>query len=76
MVLVLICLGRVIWGGINVLMHGHSSRPLESCHHQCLSAVCGVVGYPKGSAAELLDGSLKLGYCTTVFTKQFLLGFA
>ena len=27
--------------------HGLSSKPLESCHHQCLKAVCGVLGYPK-----------------------------
>ena len=33
------------------------------------------MGYPKGSAAELLDGILKLRYCTIIFTKQFLLGF-
>ena len=31
-----------------------------------------VLGYPEGSAAELLDGTLKLCYCTTIFTKQFL----
>ena len=30
--------------------HGLTSTPLESCHHQCLEAVCGVLGYPKGSA--------------------------
>ena len=58
--------------GWNQCSHGLSSRPLESDHHQCLSAVCGVLGYPKGSAGELLDGSLKLQCCTTVFTKQFL----
>ena len=50
---------------------GLSSRPLESCHHQCLSAVCGVLGYPKGSASDLLDGTLKLRYCTTIFTTRF-----
>ena len=27
--------------GWNQFSHGLSSRPLESCHHQCLSAVCG-----------------------------------
>ena len=42
--------------------------------HQCLSAVCGVLGYPEGSAAELLDGSLKLRYCTTVLPSSFPLG--
>ena len=41
-----------------------------NCHHQCLKAVCGVLGYPKGSASELLDGTLKLRYCTTLFTKR------
>ena len=44
-----------------------TSRSLESFHHQCLRAVCGVLGYPKGSAAELLDESLNLQFCTTVF---------
>ena len=31
----------------------------------------GFLGYPKGSALELLDGTLKLRYCTTLFTKRF-----
>ena len=31
----------------------------------------GVLGYPRGSAAELLDGVLKLRYCTTPFSKRF-----
>ena len=57
--------------GWNQCSHGLSSRPLESCHHQCLSAVCGVLGYPKGSASDLLDGILKLRYCTTIFTTRF-----
>ena len=30
-----------------------------------------VPGYPAGAAAELLDGTLKLRYCTTVFTNRF-----
>ena len=30
--------------------------------------------YPKGSALELLDGTLKLRHCTEVFTKRFQLG--
>ena len=51
--------------------HGLTSRPLESCHHLCLSAICGVLGYPRGSAAELLDGALKLRCCTTPFSKRF-----
>ena len=48
-----------------------ASRPSESCHHRCLSAVCGVLGYPKGSAAELLDGALKLRCCVTPFSNRF-----
>ena len=57
--------------GWNQRSHGLSSRPLESCHHQCLKAVCGLLGYPKGSASELLDGTLKLRHCTEVFTMRF-----
>ena len=57
--------------GWNHCSHGLSSRPLESCHHQCLKALCAVLGYPKGSAAELLDGTLKLRYCTDIFTMLF-----
>ena len=57
--------------GWNQCSHGLSSRPLESCHHQCLTAVCDVLVYPKGSASELLDGTLKLRYCTTNFTTRF-----
>ena len=56
------------WGQCS---HGLTSRPLESCHHQCLKAVWRVAGYPSGSGAELLDGTLKLCYCTTVFTNRF-----
>ena len=28
------------------------------------------LGYPSGAAAELLDGTLKLRYCTTIFTTR------
>ena len=47
--------------------HGLTSRPLESCHHQCLKAVCEVLGCPRGSALELLDGR----HCTNLFTMRF-----
>ena len=57
--------------GWNQCSHGLSSRPLESCHHQCLQALCGVLGYLKGSALDLLDGTLKLRHCTEVFTMRF-----
>ena len=58
--------------GWNQCSHGLTSRPLESCHHQCLKAVCDVLGYPGVSALELLDGTLKLRHCTTLFTMRFL----
>ena len=57
--------------GWNQCSHGLISRPLESCRHQCLKAVCEVLGYPEGSVMELLDGTLKLRHCTTLFTKRF-----
>ena len=63
-------LSRFCHLGWNQCSHGLTSRPLESCHHRCLSAICGVLGYPKGSAAELLDGALKLRCCTTPFSKS------
>ena len=46
--------------------HGFTSRPLESCYHQCLKAVGGVLG-----ALELLDGTPKLRHCTALFTMRF-----
>ena len=64
-------LSRLRHLGWNQCSHGLTSRPLESCHHRCLSAICGVLGYPKGSAAELLDGALKLRCCTTPFSNRF-----
>ena len=57
--------------GWNQCSHGLTSSPLESCHQQCLKAVCGVLVYPKGAAAELVDGTLKLRYRTTIFTTRF-----
>ena len=64
-------LSRLRHVGWNQCSHGLDSRPLESCHHQCLRAVCGLLGYPQGSASELLDGTLKLRYCTLPFTRRF-----
>ena len=64
-------LSRLRHLGWNQCSHGLTSRPLESCHHWCLSAICGVLGYPKGSAAELLDGALKLRCCTIPFSNLF-----
>ena len=64
-------MSRIRHLGWNQCSHGLTSRPLESCHHQCLTAVCDVLGYPKGSASELLDGTLKLRHCTTIFIMRF-----
>ena len=64
-------MSRVRHLGWNQYSHGLTSRPLESCHHQCLKAACGDLGYPKGSASELLDGTLMLRHCTTLFTMHF-----
>ena len=30
--------------------------------------------YPNGTAADLLEGTLKLRYCNTIFAKRFPLG--
>ena len=51
--------------------HVLTSGPLESCHHQRVEAVSGVLGYPKGSALELPDGTLKLRHCTPLFSVRF-----
>ena len=37
-------LSRLRHLGWNQCSHGLTSRPLESCHHRCLSAVCGLLG--------------------------------
>ena len=36
----------------------------------CLKAVYGLLGYAAGAAAELLDGTLKLRYCTRPFGER------
>ena len=41
-------LSRLRHLGWNQRSHGLTSRPLESCHHQCLKAVCGGSGISKG----------------------------
>ena len=53
--------------GWNQCSHGLKTRPLESSHYQCLNAVFQVLEYPKGAAAELSDGTLKLRHCTTFY---------
>ena len=70
-VLVPTCPDYTIWRGINaptVLLLDLWSLAIISASRRYV----GGLGDPKGSAAELLDGSLKLRYCTTVFAKRFL----
>ena len=43
---------------------------MESCHHACLRALCDLFGYPRGAAAELSNGSLKLRHCTSTFSTR------
>ena len=64
-------MSRLRHHGWNHCSHGLTSRPLEFCHHQCFKGAWGVLGYPRGSALELLDGTLKLRHCTTLFTMRF-----
>ena len=45
-------LSRLRHVGWNQCSQGLTSRPLESCHHQCLKAVCGVLGYPVPGAEK------------------------
>ena len=60
-------MSRFRYLGWNQCSHGLTSKPLESCHHQCLKTVCGGFwGIPRCSALELLDGTLKFRHCTTL----------
>ena len=61
-------LSHVGWG-----RHGHglSSRPRESCDLQFLTPLRNFLGYPDGAATELFNGTLKLRYSSTPFSKKF-----
>ena len=56
--------------GISVLMVS-TIGPLESFHLNVLRLFAGFWEYPKGAAADLLDGTLKLRHCNTFFTTRF-----
>ena len=60
-------LSRLRHVGWNQCSHGLDSRPLESCIISALRLYVGFWGIPKGSALELLDGTLKLRYYTYSF---------
>ena len=51
--------------------HGLSSRPRESCDLQILAPLLDFFGYPDGAATELFNGTLKLRYSSTPFSKKF-----
>ena len=51
--------------------HGLSSRPRESCDHQFLAPLLNFFGYPDGAATEFFNGTLKLRYSSTPFSKKF-----
>ena len=51
--------------------HGLSSRPRESCDHQFLTLLLHFFGDPDGAATELFNGTLKLRYSSTPFSKKF-----
>ena len=54
--------------------HGLSPRPRESCDHQFLTPLLNFFGYPDGAVTELFNGTLKLRYSSTPFSKKCLLG--
>ena len=61
-------LSHLGWGRYG---HGLSSRPRESCDHQFLTPLLNFFGSPDGAATELFNGTLKLRYSSTPFSKKF-----
>ena len=61
-------LSHLGWGRYG---HGLSSRPRESCDHQFLTPLLDFFGYPDGAATELFNGTLKLRYSSSPFSKKF-----
>ena len=51
--------------------HGLTSRPRESCEHRFLTPLLNFFGYPDGAVTELFNGTLKLRYSSTPFSKKF-----
>ena len=60
-------LSHLGWGRYG---HGLSSRPRESCDHQFLTPLLNFFGYPDGAVTELFNGTLKLRYSSTPFSKK------
>ena len=53
--------------------HGLTSRPPESCHHQCLQVVRGVLGYPQGAAMGFVTAQ---GFFPRIFLTGIYPGWA
>ena len=62
--------GRLRHVGWDKCCHGLTCRPRESSGEGFLSDLLGLLGYPSGSGAALLDGSLKLRYDTFPFARK------
>ena len=60
-------LSHLGWGRYG---HGLTSRPRESCDHQFLPPLLDFFGYPDGAVTELFNGTLKLRYSSTPFSKK------
>ena len=61
-------LSHLGWGRYG---HGLSSRPRESCDHHFLTPLLNFFGYPDGAVTELFNGTVKLRYSSTPFSKKF-----
>ena len=50
--------------------HGLTSRPLEASGTGFLDDLLSLFGYPSGSGQSLVDGSLRMRYCSTSFSRK------
>ena len=50
--------------------HGLTSRPLEASDAGFLDDLLFLFGYPSGSGRPLVDGSLRMLYCSTNFSHK------
>ena len=62
--------GRLRHIGWEKCCHGLTCRPRESSGEGFLSDLLSLLGYPSGSGAALLDGSLELRYNTFPFARK------
>ena len=51
--------------------HGLSSRPRESCDLSILTPLLDFFDYPVGAATDLFNGTLKLRYSSSPFSRKF-----